>query len=60
MNCSKCATPLPDNARFCLTCGADVSRDGHGHEKTVAQRAEWQEDITQVSEWEVRRYLGTY
>ena len=25
-----------------------------------AKRAEWQEYITQVSEWEVRRYLGTY
>jgi glutamine synthetase len=25
-----------------------------------AKRAEWQEYITQVSEWEVKRYLGTY
>ncbi|OGT94943.1 MAG: type I glutamate--ammonia ligase [Gemmatimonadetes bacterium RIFCSPLOWO2_02_FULL_71_11] len=25
-----------------------------------AKRAEWQEYIAQVSEWEVRRYLGTY
>ena len=25
MNCYKCATPLPDNSRFCLACGADVS-----------------------------------
>ncbi|MEK7878630.1 MAG: type I glutamate--ammonia ligase, partial [candidate division NC10 bacterium] len=25
-----------------------------------AKRAEWQEYIMQVSEWEVRRYLGTY
>jgi glutamine synthetase len=25
-----------------------------------AKRAEWQEYISQVSEWEVRRYLGTY
>jgi len=25
-----------------------------------AKRAEWQEYISQVSEWEIRRYLGTY
>ena len=25
MNCYRCATPLPDDARFCLSCGADVS-----------------------------------
>ena len=25
MNCYKCATPVPDNARFCSTCGTDVT-----------------------------------
>jgi predicted nucleic acid-binding Zn ribbon protein len=25
MNCSKCAAPLPDTARFCLACGAAVA-----------------------------------
>jgi len=27
MNCHRCATPLPENSRFCLSCGADVSGD---------------------------------
>jgi serine/threonine-protein kinase len=34
MNCYKCATPLPDNSRFCLSCGADVS--GETSEHTLA------------------------
>ncbi len=34
MNCYKCATPLPDNSRFCLSCGADVS--GETGEHTLA------------------------
>jgi hypothetical protein len=31
MNCYKCATPVPDNARFCSACGTDVSGDSHTH-----------------------------
>ena len=31
MNCYKCATPVPDNARFCSACGTDVSGDSHSH-----------------------------
>ncbi|MBI1722976.1 MAG: protein kinase, partial [Gemmatimonadetes bacterium] len=34
MNCYKCQTPLPDNSRFCLSCGADVS--GETGEHTLA------------------------
>src|SRR5688572_5714137 len=34
MNCYKCATPLPDNSRFCMACGADVSGEGHTHSHT--------------------------
>jgi len=34
MNCFKCATPLPDNSRFCSACGADVSGD-HAHTETL-------------------------
>src|SRR6185295_3182250 len=33
MNCYKCATPLPDNSKFCMACGADVSGD-HTHQIT--------------------------
>jgi hypothetical protein len=31
VNCHKCATPIPDNSRFCSACGADVSGEGHQH-----------------------------
>ena len=27
MNCYRCATPVPSNARYCFACGADVSGD---------------------------------
>jgi hypothetical protein len=30
MNCYKCATPIPENSRFCSACGADVSGDTQG------------------------------
>jgi predicted amidophosphoribosyltransferase len=36
MNCYKCATPVPDNARFCSACGTDVSGESHGHGDTLA------------------------
>jgi hypothetical protein len=34
VNCYQCATPVPDNSRFCNTCGADLSGE-HGREKTL-------------------------
>jgi predicted Ser/Thr protein kinase len=37
MNCVHCQTPLPDNSRFCFTCGADVSDPGSGPRPTGAQ-----------------------
>jgi serine/threonine-protein kinase len=27
MNCYRCATPIPEKARYCFACGADVSGD---------------------------------
>ena len=39
MNCYKCATPIPDNSRFCLSCGADVSGEVHAHTLQVAPGA---------------------
>jgi hypothetical protein len=38
MNCYRCATPIPDNSRFCLSCGADVS--GETAERTQAVDAD--------------------
>ena len=35
MNCFKCATPIPENSRFCSACGADVSGD-HVHTETLS------------------------
>jgi len=35
VNCHKCATPLPENSRFCLSCGADVSGEDHRHSDTI-------------------------
>ena len=40
MNCYKCATPIPDDSRFCLSCGADVSGEGHTRERTLAVDAD--------------------
>jgi serine/threonine protein kinase len=36
VNCYKCATPVPDHARFCSACGTDVSGESHGHGETHA------------------------
>ena len=38
MNCYRCATPIPENSRFCLSCGADVS--GETAERTQAVDAD--------------------
>ncbi len=36
MKCYKCATPIPDNSRFCSACGADVSGDSHASAATIS------------------------
>src|SRR5438105_2830090 len=60
MNCYKCATPLPDNSRFCLACGADVSDEGHTHTVDIEPDPELlaalQTDLG--SEFTVERELG--
>lgn len=38
MNCYKCATPVPENSRFCLSCGADLS--GETAERTLPMEAD--------------------
>jgi hypothetical protein len=36
MFCSQCGHQVPDDANFCPSCGAPVTRDGAGHEDTTA------------------------
>ncbi|GIW53240.1 MAG: hypothetical protein KatS3mg081_2595 [Gemmatimonadales bacterium] len=36
MNCYRCHTPLPDEARFCISCGADLSDPGGAGSSTTA------------------------
>ena len=60
MRCFKCATPLPEGSRFCLSCGADVS--GETAERTQAVEdypelmAKLQQDIG--TEYLIERELG--
>jgi len=59
MECVRCKTPLPDYARFCLTCGMDVSGDPLQH--TVAETdptivAKLQEDLG--TDFLIERELG--
>jgi serine/threonine protein kinase len=59
MECVRCRTPLPDSARFCLTCGLDVS--GNHKEHTVADsdpelQSKLQEELGQ--DFLIERELG--
>ena len=61
MNCTHCQTPLPDEARFCFSCGSDLS--GGGVKTVVRPRdvtAELQERMTQVlaGRYRVQKLLG--
>ena len=63
MNCYKCQTPIPDNSRFCSTCGADVSGDSHEHigdtiadEQGAELRAKLQAELG--TEYILERELG--
>lgn len=60
MECHRCATPIPENSRFCLSCGADVS--GEGHERTLAvdggQELMRQLQVELGDEYQLERELG--
>ncbi len=61
MNCTRCHTPLPDEARFCFSCGSDLS--GGGVATVVQPRdvtAELQDRLTHVlnGRYVVKRLLG--
>jgi serine/threonine protein kinase len=61
MNCTHCQTPLPDEARFCFSCGSDLS--GGGVKTVVRPRdvtAELQERMTHVlaGRYRVQKLLG--
>jgi serine/threonine protein kinase len=61
MDCTHCRTPLPDEARFCFSCGSDLSDGGV---KTVVRprdvTAELQGQLTHVlsGRYKVRTLLG--
>jgi predicted Ser/Thr protein kinase len=61
MNCTQCQTPLPDEARFCFSCGSGLS--GGGVKTVVRPRdvtAELQERMTHVlaGRYRVQKLLG--
>jgi serine/threonine protein kinase len=61
MDCTHCRTPLPDEARFCFSCGSDLSDGGV---KTVVRprdvTAELQDRLTRVlsGRYTVQKLLG--
>ncbi len=64
MECFRCHTPIPDDSRFCLSCGADVSDPtGAGGVSASMDTAASQQLLELVrqevgSEFEVQRELG--
>ena len=61
MNCMRCHTPLPDEARFCFSCGSDLSGGGVAtvvHPRDVT--AELQDRLTHVlnGRYVVKKLLG--
>jgi hypothetical protein len=45
MICYRCATPLPDNSRFCLSCGADVSGEAADRTEPVSAGPDLQKEL---------------
>ena len=61
MDCTHCHTPMPDEARFCFSCGSDLS--GGGVKTVVRPRdvtAELQDRLTHVlaGRYNVQKLLG--
>lgn len=61
MICYRCATPIPDDSRFCLSCGADVSGATSGErtqpvEVDAELQAKLQEDLG--GDFTIERELG--
>lgn len=60
MQCFKCATPLPEGSRFCLSCGADVSDETAERTLVVESDPELQAKLQAElgSEYIIERELG--
>lgn len=61
MICYRCATPIPDDSRFCLSCGADVSGATSGERTQPLEvdrelQAKLQEDLG--GDFTIERQLG--
>ena len=59
-DCRVCATPLPADARFCMTCGVDVTDPGATVQTKRDPAAELQERLarTLTGRYEVKKLLG--
>jgi hypothetical protein len=60
MNCYRCATPVPEKARYCFACGADVSGDTAQGTHPVQRDPELESKLVAEVEGEfvVERLLG--
>src|SRR3989449_9515292 len=58
LECFRCHTPIPDNSKFCLSCGADVSGgDGPPSTSSVDIVRERLQRIIE-GEYRIERLLG--
>lgn len=60
MQCYKCATPIPNDSRFCFSCGADVSGDAATRTQPIEADPELAEKLRDdvKGEFIVERELG--
>ncbi len=49
MNCTNCNNPVPEDSKFCLECGSDLSNPGTGA-RTVERPEEMITRLTQTLE----------
>lgn len=61
--CCSCATPIPDESRFCLSCGSSVSNSGEGRpgdsDGSAMANMERLLRVDTRGEYEIERLLGT-
>ena len=60
MNCYRCATPIPESARYCSACGADVSGDTAQGSHPLLRDPELEAKLTEEvqGDFVIERLLG--